>query len=146
MRFWDTSALVPLIVNENETDYCIRLLAEDQEILVWCLTKVEAMSALCRRVKEGGLPESDFRHAKARLTTILDGAYEIMAIGTVRNRTCRLLEVHPLRAADACQIGAALVACQEKPERLPLMCFDQRLKAAALKEGFVLNPGLNDKC
>ena len=141
MRFWDSSALVPLLVNESETEYCLRALTEDQEMLVWCLTKAEVVSGLSRRAREGVLPQSDFRHAKARLAAILESAYEITAIGTVRNRACRLLEVHALRAADACQMGAALVACQEKPERLALMCLDERLRAAALKEGFVVNPG-----
>jgi hypothetical protein len=50
------------------------------------------------------------------------------------------LEVHPLRAADACQLAAALVASQEDPERLAMICFDQRLKQAAMLEGFVVNP------
>jgi predicted nucleic acid-binding protein len=143
VRFWDASAVIPLIVNESETEYCLKALAEDEEVLVWCQTWVEATSALCRRFREGVLPEHDLRAAKARLTSVLRGAYEVRAIDAVRKRACRLLEVHPLRAADASQLGAGLVACRDEPERLPLMCFDERLRAAALREGFVVNPGLN---
>jgi uncharacterized protein len=142
MRFWDSSALVPLLVNERETEYCLEVLTEDQEILVWCLTEVEVVSALTRRAREGVLAEEDFRHAKARLSTLLESAYEVTAIGTVRRRAFRLLEVHPLRAADACQIGAALVACREMPERMVFMCLDDRLRSVASKEGFVVNPQL----
>jgi predicted nucleic acid-binding protein len=143
VRFWDASAVIPLVVNESETDYCLRALAEDREILVWCLTWVEATSALCRRLREGVLGEQDFRDAKTRLASILQGVYEVRAIDAVRKRACRLLEVHPLRAADASQIGAALVACRDEPEKLALMCFDERLKVAAVREGFLVNPGIH---
>lgn len=46
MRFWDASAVVPLLVAEEETDYCRRLLAEDAEGVVWFFTPVEVISAL----------------------------------------------------------------------------------------------------
>jgi uncharacterized protein with PIN domain len=140
MRFWDTSALVPLLVDEPETDYCLQELAEDQEILMWCLTEVEAVSALTRRAREDVLAEEDYRQARARLGTLLESAYEVTAIRAVRQRACRLLQVHRLRAAAACQIGAALVACREMPERMVFMCLDGRLRSVALKEGFVVNP------
>jgi len=39
--FWDSSAIVPLIVKEKESRYCFRVLSQDQEMLVWCLSKVE---------------------------------------------------------------------------------------------------------
>jgi len=51
-----------------------------------------------------------------------------------------LLEVHPLRAADAWQFAAVLVAAQEDPNRLSLVCFVQNLKNAAVKQGFIVNP------
>ncbi len=97
VRFWDTSALVTLLVDESQTDYSLGSLVEDQEMLVWCLIRVEVMSALCCCNREGVLADVDFRHAKARLTTILENVYEIKAIEAVRDRACRLLEVHPLR-------------------------------------------------
>lgn len=141
MKFWDASAIVPLIVAEEHTDYCVEALSADSEMLIWCLSRVEVVSALCRRAREGVLSEDEFRKAKERLAVILDSAYEVSAIEKVRSRALRLLEVHPLRAADACQLAAALVATQEDPERLPIVCFDHRLEGAALKEGFAVNPG-----
>ena len=64
MKFWDSSALVPLIVDEDETDYCLKILSEDQEMLIWCLSRVEVVSALCRRLREGKLSEPDFQESK----------------------------------------------------------------------------------
>jgi len=141
MKFWDSSALVPLIVMERETDYCLKLLAEDRGMIFWCLSRVEIKSALCRGVRDGLMSDHDFQLAKKRLDTLMQRAYEVTAVEKVRSRALRLLEVHPLTAADACQLAAALVVSQEDPARLPIITFDERLKEAAAKEGFVTNLG-----
>jgi uncharacterized protein len=141
MNFWDSSAIVPLIVAEENSDYCLGVLSGDPEMLIWCLSRVEVVSALCRRVRETGLSENEFRRAKEQLNTVLDSAYEVTAVEKVRSRALRLLDVHPLRATDACQLAAVLVGTREDPERLPILCFDQRLANAAIKEGFIVNPG-----
>jgi len=140
MKFWDSSALVPLLLKEKETRYCLKTLSDDQEMLVWCLSKVEVISALCRRLREKVFGEEEFQKAKRHLNDFMERAYEIQATEKVRARALRLLEVHPFRAADACQLAAALVATQEDPHRLAMVCFDQNLINAALKEGFSVNP------
>ena len=140
MKFWDSSAIVPLIVGEEETDFCLKTLDLDKEMLVWCLSKVEVVSALCRRVRDEALSEDDFQKAKRRLNHLMERVYEVKTIEKVRLKALRLLEVHPLRAADACQLASALVATQDDPSRLSMVCFDQRLMKAAVKEGFVVNP------
>ena len=141
MKYWDSSAIVPLVVAEENTDYCVRLLSDDPEMLIWCLSRLEVISALCRRVREDDWSEDEFRRAKEQLNRVLDSAYEVSAVEKVRSRALRLLEVHPLRTADACQLASALVGTQEDPERLAIVCFDHRLETAAIKEGFVVNPG-----
>lgn len=140
MKFWDAFAIVPLIVEEDNTDYCLGVLSRDPEMLIWCLSRVEVISALCRRRRENRLTEQAFREAKERLRSLMDSAYEISAVEGVRSRAMRLLEGHPLRAADACQLAAVLIGVQEDPERLAIVCFDDRLERAANKEGFVVNP------
>jgi len=141
MKFWDSSALVPLIANEENTDYCLRVLGDDPHILIWCLSGVEVVEALCRRLRDGVMTEEEFRKTKEELRIVLEHAAEIAAIEKVRARALRLLETHPLRAADACQLAAALVSSKEDPQRLAMICFDERLKKAAMKEGFAVNPG-----
>jgi predicted nucleic acid-binding protein len=61
----------------------------------------------------------------------------------LKNRALRLLQVHPLRAADALHLASALVATQEDPSKLPIMSFDERLTRAARKEGFMVNLLIN---
>jgi len=52
----------------------------------------------------------------------------------------RCLMVHPLRAADALQLGAALVACGDDPHGFEFVCVDERLNEAARREGFTVRP------
>ncbi|MFZ0613314.1 MAG: type II toxin-antitoxin system VapC family toxin [Desulfobacterales bacterium] len=140
MRFWDSSAVIPLLVLEKESNYCIEALQADNNILVWTMTPVEVFSALCRRRREGSLGPETFEAAKKRARRLFEGAFEIVSFGKVKERALRLLQVHPLRAADALQLAAVLVATEENVGRLPVMCFDDRLITAARLEGFEINP------
>ena len=48
----------------------------------------------------------------------------------------RLLRVHALRAADALQLAAAVVASEGDPRSLEIVTLDDRLMDAARREGF----------
>ena len=50
----------------------------------------------------------------------------------------RFLRVHPLRAADALQLAAAFAAAECRPAPLEVVTLDERLAAAAQREGFPL--------
>ena len=50
------------------------------------------------------------------------------------------LSVHPLRAADALQLAAALLASDHEPQRMEVVCLDERLSEAARIEGFTVLP------
>lgn len=140
MRFWDSSAIVPLLVLEKETEQCIRAFQSDPEVMVWTMSKVEVFSALCRRFREGGLREIDFDSAKKRMSDFFDMAFEIISLTKVKDRALRLLQVHQLRAADAMQLASVLVATREDPSRMQIMSFDNRLSLAAKRECFIVNP------
>ena len=140
MRFWDSSAIIPLIVLEDQSQYCINAFKADSEIMAWTMSKVEVFSALCRRFREDSLNEKTFELAKARMNDFFDIVFEIVALSKVKDRALRLLQVHTLRAADAMQLASVLVATQEDTSKLPIMCFDDRLKRAAKREGFIVNP------
>ncbi|MFZ0241060.1 MAG: type II toxin-antitoxin system VapC family toxin [Desulfobacterales bacterium] len=140
MRFWDSSAIIPLLVLEKESAYCIDALRADGDILIWTMTHIEVFSALCRRLREGSLGPEAFDAAKKRTRDLLESAFEVVTIEKVEHRALRLLQVHPLRAADALQLAAVLVATEENVSRLPIMCFDDRLITAARLEGFEVNP------
>ena len=54
----------------------------------------------------------------------------------VRRYAERVVETHPIRAADALQIGAALVAAEDNPASIAFVALDRNLAEAAEREGF----------
>jgi len=137
MRYWDASALVPLIVAEESSER-LRVLARDGDIVTWCLSAVEISSAIERRAREGALASADRRTALELLAEVAGVWTEVTAIAPVRERACRVLAVHSLRAADAVQLAAALVAAGDRPAGHEFVCADGRLADAAGREGYQL--------
>jgi predicted nucleic acid-binding protein len=136
VRFWDASAIVPLVALEKETGDCRALLAEDSDVVVWLLTPVEVISALTRRLREKSLKPNEFSKAKGQLAALEKAWSEVVSVERVRERARRLLETHSLRAADSLQLAAALLTSEENPEGFPFVTLDRRLASAAEKEGF----------
>lgn len=138
MRFWDASAIVPLLVAETTTRPLQSLAAEDPVMLVWWATEVECASAIARLEREGALDPPAAIEAFARMHRLADGWHEVDPSDGIREAAVRFLRVHPLRAADALQLAAAFVAAERRPPSLDLITLDERLAAAARKEGFRL--------
>ena len=138
MRFWDSSALLPLLVDEPAREHLIGLLEEDSDVLAWWGTPVEIVSALARREREGLLTADEVAAALAGARVLTDGWHEIVPSDAVRRTAERLLRTHPLRTADALQLAAALIAADHDPASLELVCMDERLKIAARREGFTV--------
>jgi hypothetical protein len=135
VRFWDASALVPLVVKEEGTELCRGWLREDGEVLLWGLTRVELASAIERRAREGALDRTERRAALRRIERIAEDAHEVSDLTAVRSRALALLARHSLRAADATQLGAALLVADPDPSSLEMAVLDQRLASAAEREG-----------
>lgn len=141
MRFWDSSALVPLLVSEASSDSVLSEYLRDADVFAWWATEVECISALARLEREGGLEPSAMTQALARLEALVPSWQEVQPTARVRELAARLLRVHRLRAGDALQLGAALVASEGSPASLPFVSLDERLSLAAEREGFrVLRP------
>lgn len=140
MRYWDSSALLPLLVQETTTAAIQALVASDGNLLTWWGSRVEAASALARLAREGALSVTVHHAVLAQLGMLAQSWDEVVPGDAVRDQAERLLRLHPLRAADALQLAAAVVASEHKPATLPLVTLDQRLRDAALREGFPVLP------
>lgn len=138
--FWDSSALVPLLLPEERSDLLTRLLGSDAEPVIWWGTPLECQSAIQRRHREHPLTQTELTAATERLRLLVQHADSIAPNDDVRRRAARLLAFHPLRAADALQLAAALVWCEEQPHGETFVSLDDRLRAAALREGFTVSP------
>jgi uncharacterized protein len=138
MRFWDTSALLPLLVDEPPRERLFALLDEDSEVLAWWATPVEIASALARREREELLTAEQVAAALDAARALSESWHEIVPSDAVRRTAERLLRTHALRAADALQLAAALVAADHNPGSLEMVCLDERLRLAARREGFTV--------
>ena len=135
MRFWDASALVPTFIEESSPEVQ-SWQAADPRITIWIMTLVEVISAIARKNREQ--PElaalwtraiRDVNEMALRWTEIWDAA-------ATRLHAERIVMDYPLRAADALQLGAAIVAADGDPHSLELVTLDRRLADAARREGF----------
>lgn len=140
LRFWDTSAIIPLILDEPASDLAKALLHEDGDVVVWWAARVETISALIRRAREDELDATGEEQSRLVLGRLVDSWSEVQPTARLRAAAERALAVHTLRAADALQLAAALRWCAGEPGGNSFVCLDERLREAAGKEGFRLLP------
>jgi uncharacterized protein len=144
VRFWDSSALIPLLVQEPTSARLQDLLHRDPAVAVWWGSPVECAGGLARRQRDGALARSDLQRAHGALDGLRARALEIEPTEEVRSRALRLLAVHRLRAGDALQLAAALIWSQERVRGVGFVCMDDRLRGAAAREGFRVLPYAED--
>lgn len=144
MRYWDSSALVPLVVEQQGAAAAEIWLAEDSELVTWALTSVELVSAINRLAREGRLGEPEARRAEEMANAALRTAHVVRDLEAVKSLALRLLRLHALRVADALQLAAALFWADGRPVDHILHTFDRNLAIAATREGFQVIPGLGD--
>ena len=140
MRFWDTSAVVPLCVTEPATPEVRRLVEEDPSLVVWWATRTECISALARQRRDGQLGAQAEQRARRILTALTAAWSEVLPSEPLRLRSERLLAVHALRAGDAFQLAAALLWSRGETATHTVVAFDERLRDAARREGFSVLP------
>ena len=138
MRFWDASALVPLAIAEPHSDLVRGWLEEDPALTTWAWTRVELTSAVERRSRQDQLSRQERRACLDRFSQLARSWDEVVDIHAVRSLALALLARHPLRAADAAQLGAALLVAENDPSSLTFVCLDERLALAAEREGLVV--------
>ena len=76
MKFWDSSAVVPLLVPEVMSGSMQRLYAGDPVMVAWWATEIECTSAIARRQRLGQLPEDVAAAAFVRLKALREGWHE----------------------------------------------------------------------
>ena len=139
MRFWDSSALVPLLIEQEFTLKAQSIWKDSQSApIIWWGSLIECFSALTRLEREQRISAEVFEAAQKALRMLSQACNEIQPTNIVREKTLRLLRVHSLRAADAQQLAAALIASEDLSSPISFVCFDERLAIAARREGFTV--------
>jgi predicted nucleic acid-binding protein len=135
VRYWDASALLPILIEEPGTELVRDALREDGEICTWGLTRVELASAIERRARQGRISPSERRALLHDADDLVSQCHEVIDLIAIRRRAAALLARHALRAADAVQLAAALSVADPDPDSLGFVCLDRRLADAASREG-----------
>ena len=123
--FWDTSAMVPLCVQQRPSPI-VRQLLEQHEIAVWWATPVEIRSAFERLLRMAG----------ARLEMLRRGWRELQPSEALRVQAETFLMSYLLKAADALQLAAAWIWCGGNPHACVFISGDIQLLDAARQAGF----------
>ena len=137
VAFWDASVLVPLCVNQVPTPISHQFNRKYQ-IAVWWATHVEMVSAFTRLLRRKGITPQDYTQAQLQSDGLANLWDVIVPADRIAMEARNLLERHPLRAADALQLAAALEWCEGKPKGEIFLSFDKRLREAAELAGFTL--------
>lgn len=142
MKFWDTSAVVPLLHREDASDAARGLYRSDPAMVVGWTTSVECGSGIARLEHDRILDADQATTTFARLDELARRWREVEPTNEIREIARRLLRAYRLRAGDAMQIASATLAAERRPSTLEFVTLDDQLETAALKEGFmVIVPG-----
>lgn len=138
MNFWDSSAIVALIADELLAPVARRVLEADERMAAWWGTSVECVAAVARQERDAGIGVDRAAELLRRLDALAAQWYEVSPGRRVKLIARRLLRVHPLKAADALQLAAAVAVAEDEPGLLGFVSFDAKLNEAAGREGFNL--------
>jgi predicted nucleic acid-binding protein len=136
MAFWDSSAILPLCLRQDETPLSVKYARQFPRMVVWWSTIVESHSGVARVSRRGELPQDKKNVVVHRLNALQSSWYEILPSESIRSAARDLLSSFSLGAADSLQLAAALKWCNEKPRGRSFVCFDKRLCDAAGQVGF----------
>ncbi len=110
MKFWDSSALVPLFAAERRTRAVQSLYLSDPEVIVWSGTAVECASAIARLERDGALAPPDAAESFARLESVAAPGRD-----EVEGRAARLQRQGVLRPALSPAPRRVLTTLPPKP-------------------------------
>lgn len=140
MKFWDTSAILPLCVDEIFTEQMKGYLRDDQHIAAWWGTYLECVSTFSHLKRDGVFSFEEMKEARMPLEELSEHWTEIIPSRELRDQAARLISIHPLKAADSLQLSSAVIWAEYKTSRCVFVCLDKTLRTAARKEEFHVLP------
>lgn len=126
IAYWDTSALLPLLLQEPHTTAAVEAAALVTLNYGWDWMQVETEAALCRR----SAPQSAVESLRIQLQSF----HWLSVTPADHKMICTLNFRHNLRAADAGHLFCLRRAAHVFPE-IQFVCFDKELSDAARTEG-----------
>jgi uncharacterized protein len=136
IAYFDTSAIVPLVVHEATTEVCNRLWNESTRVVSVRLIYPEARAALARAGRMGRLTRSQLNAAVVELDSLIEEVDVIELSPDIARLAGHLAQKHGLRGYDAVHLAAALAVADDD---LVLVTGDLDLAAAAQTAGIAVS-------
>lgn len=128
IAYFDTSAVVPLIISEASTERCTRLWNESSRVVSVRLLYPEARAALAKARRMGRLTSAQLAQAVQELNSIISEVDHIEV-------TADLAQAHDLRGHDAVHLAATMALADGD---LVVVTGDADLAAAAAEIGIAV--------
>lgn len=132
IAYFDTSAIVPLLVAEPATGPCQEHWSAADRLVTVRLARVEARAALAQAERTGRISPPQLRSAVTGLDRLLDQVNHVEVDDGLVRAAADVAEAAGLRAYDAVHLAAALHVAD--PD-LVLVAGDHALLAAATQAG-----------
>ena len=132
IAYFDTSAIVPLLVREPTSDHCARLWDDATRIVCARLIYPEACAALARAVRMRRLTSTQMVAATAELDELVAQIDFIELSENLARTAGRLAQQHGLRGYDAVHLAAGVTIADHD---VVLVTCDADLAAAARSTG-----------
>ena len=140
MIFFDSSALLPLFIQDKRSIEMERIVRDDPSVVIWWGSTIECFSAFARLRRERIISSDLEQEIRGRLLNVRRHWTEIQPGDDLKAVAHQLLLMHTLSAADSLQLAAALLWADKLPTGHQFVSLDTKLLEAARKEGFVIAP------
>jgi predicted nucleic acid-binding protein len=131
--YWDASAILSLIVEDQHSARARRFRASNVPHLVSSLTFTEVCAVLARLEREGHISAQNRDRA---IRSLRSRPWSALRLDPNRHLAAQLASRHPLRGADLWHLATTVTLASELPQ-LALLTFDTRLAEAARGEGLM---------
>ena len=139
IAYFDTSAIIPLLIDEPLSDLTLRLWRQASWVATARLSYVEARAGLARACRMGRISPEESREAAGQLGMVFRQFYHVEITPGLVTRSGNFTEVG-LRAYDAIQLAAAVSL---DVDDLVMITGDRHLAGAARSIGLasISDPG-----
>ncbi len=137
IHYFETSALVKLLIQESGSDVASAVWDSAQSITTGRITYVEVRAALASAWRADRLDKSNLRQAKVDWEAFFSKIDIIEIHEAIVKRAGDLAEIYALRGYDAVHLACALAL---PTDSLVFVSWDQRLREAANSVGLGFAP------
>lgn len=141
IRYFETSALVKLLVVEPDSDLVHGLFRESSARAVHEIAYVEMHSALSRKARTDAVDPAVVSDIRDRIDSLWGLLDRVRVAWRLLQEAARLTADHPLPAYDSLHLASVLrLSANTGEEPFEFVCFDTTLRRAAETEGIRLSP------